>query len=145
MKLHMQSVVRHQGRESTVDAVIVFRLAARTLTLARLRGPAGIAWFEPPEDDLHERAILFHEVSNLDIDTPPPAHVCYQGIPFVSVLAGRAEATLFGAAPERTSGPCELWRYRGAGDQYLHIERWPHRQCILAGASVHLSLLEIAD
>ncbi len=144
MKLHLQSVVRHQGRESTVDALVVFRLGTRTLTLARLGGPTGIIWLEPPEDDLHERAVFFRELSGLDIDTPAPAHICYEGIPFVSVLVGRADATVFGPDPGRTSGPCELWRYRGAGDRYLHIERWPNREIVLEGTSVHQNLLEIA-
>lgn len=140
----MHSVVRHQGCEYQVEGIVTFHLPARSLTLVCLAGVTGTRWLEPPPDELHDRVLLLHDISGLDISTPPPTNVCFRGLPYLPVLAGPAQAAVEGRAPGRTSGPCELWRYRAAGDLYLHMERWPSGEFVLAGASVHRSMLEIA-
>jgi hypothetical protein len=45
--------------------------------------------------------------------------------------------------PERTSGSVMLWRYRAAGDLYLHFEEGAGRVAMLAGESVHPGMIEV--
>ena len=55
-------------------------------------------------------------------------------------ISGAAQVTAAGSGP---AGLCTLWRYRAAGGQFLQIEQWPDKVRMLAGASVHLDMLEI--
>jgi len=102
-----------------------------------------VRWVEPLLSDLDDRFLFFKEVRDLHLGTPPPATISYKGGSYVPRLSGTATVEIEGTAPGRTAGPCELWRYRAAGDVYLQIEKWPNQTVALAGESVHKDMVEI--
>lgn len=139
MKLRPGDRVGYQGVDYQVDDVFAFALANRTLHLARLVGGQQVRFVEPAPNDAHDRVLVLSEIEKLDITPPPPATIYHHGESYLLRLSG--EATVTSDAGEAHA--CTLWRYRAAGDQFLQIEQWPDRIRMLAGASVHLDMLEI--
>ena len=93
--------------------------------------------------DLDDRVLFFAEVKDLDCAAPPPPTIQYQGKSYLPRLSGPAKVDVVGTVPGRTAGPCEVWRYRAAGDEFLQIERWPDKVVILAGPSVHKNMVDV--
>jgi hypothetical protein len=139
MKLRLGDRVGCQGVDYQVDGLLTFVLADRTLHLARLVGDGQIRFVELARSDAHERVLVLSAIEKLDITTPPPATIYHRGESYLLRLSGEAKVT----TDEGSQRICTLWRYRAAGDQFLQIEEWPDGIRMLAGASVHLDMLEI--
>lgn len=143
MKVQVRDIVSHQGRDWVVEGILTYKIAGRTLPLARLVDGQQVAWLEPLLDDMDDRVLWFTETTDLDTATPPAATLAYQGKSYVPRFSGAATVAIEGRVPGRSNGTCELWRYRAAGDVYLQIERWPDRVVTLAGESVHKGMLDV--
>jgi len=143
MRLHLNEVVCYAGADYLVEGLITYRLAGRKLVLARLVDRKRVLWLEPLMRDIDERVLFLQEVSDLDMSTPPPANILYNGRTYLPAFSGAAEVTVTGSTPGRASGTCGLWRYRAAGDQFLQIEMWPEGVIVLAGPSAHHGMLQI--
>lgn len=143
MKLRLQDIVSHQGRDFVVEGILTYRLGGKVYRLARLVDGDTVRWMEPLMDDLDDRVLFFDEVKDLDITTPPPSTISYRGKSYVPRLEGKATVEVAGKVPDRFAGTCELWRYRAAGDLFVQIERWPDRAVALAGESVHKQMVDV--
>jgi hypothetical protein len=139
MKLRLGDRVGYQGVDYRVDGLFAFALADRTLRLARLAGGGHALFVEPAQSDAHDRVLVLSEIDKLDITTPPPSTIYHGGESYLLRLSGTARV----AADDGEARTCTLWRYRAAGDRFLQIEQWPDRLRMLAGASVHVGMLEI--
>ena len=116
--------------------VVGFLLSA----VSFLVGAGHVRFLEAPALDAGDRVALLAEIDGLDFTTPPPDTIYYHGESYLLRLLGAAQVTAQGAAP---SGACTLWRYHATGGQFLQIEKWPDRVRMLAGASVHVTMLEV--
>ncbi|MDX2020136.1 MAG: DUF4178 domain-containing protein [Deltaproteobacteria bacterium] len=143
MKLQIKDVVCHQGRDWIVQGVLTYKLGGRTLPLARVVDGSDVRFVEPLLDDLDDRVLLLAEVTDLETSTPPAPTLSYGGKTYVPRFSGTATVVVDGRVPERTSGSCEVWRYRAAGDLFLQIEKWPDRVVVLAGESVHKGMIDV--
>jgi hypothetical protein len=139
MKLRLGDRVGYQGVDYQVDDILTYALSDRSLHLARLVGGGQVRFVEPVTSEAHDRALVLSAIAKLDITTPPPATIYHRGESYLLRLSGAATVTADGGGPQT----CTLWRYRAAGDQFLQIEQWPDRVRMLAGASVHLDMLEV--
>jgi Domain of unknown function (DUF4178) len=139
MKLRLGDRVGYQGIDYQVDDILVYALADRSLYLARLVGPGQVRFLETATSDASGRVLVLTEIKGLDITTPPPATIYHRGESFLLKVSGAATVTDAGG----DARICTLWRYRAAGNQFLHIEQWPEKVRMFAGASVHANMLEI--
>ena len=143
MKLRRGDKVGYQGIDYQVDGVFAFALTDRTLHLARLAGAGQVRFVETALNHAHDRVLVLSEIEKLDITAPPPATIYYHGESYLLRISGAAKVTTKGTSNDGEPQTCTLWRYRAAGDQVLQIEQWPDRVRMLAGASVHIDMLEI--
>ena len=143
MKLRVGDKVGYQGVDYQVDGVFAFALADRTLHLARLAGDGQVRFVETAMNHAHDRVLVLSEIEKLDITAPPPGTIYYHGESYLLRISGAAKVTSKVTSDGGEPQTCTLWRYRAAGDQVLQIEQWPDRLRMLAGASVHLDMLEI--
>jgi hypothetical protein len=141
MKLRVRDVISHQGRDYTIELLLSYRVDARTFRLARAVDGQDVRWIEPLTDDLDDRILVLREVRDLAVGAPPPPTISYKGGSYVPRFSGKATVTAEGGNGSQ-GGACELWRYRAAGDVFLHIEKWPDRTVYLAGESVHKDMVE---
>jgi hypothetical protein len=146
MRLAVNDIVAFQGIDLLVDGILVYVLGpgpeSARLQIARLIGDGQTRFLQMPSSEASDRALMLSEIDNLDVTTPPPATIYHQRESYLLKLAGMAEIEATGAA-SILRGPCSLWRYRAAHDQYLQIEEWPDRIRTLAGPSVHVDMLEV--
>jgi Domain of unknown function (DUF4178) len=143
MKLRLRDVISYQGQDLVVEAILTYRLGAKSYPLVRAVDGDDVRWVEPLLGDLDDRYLFFKEVRDLPLSTPPPSTVSYKGASYVPRLSGTASVEVEGNAASRQPGPCEIWRYRAAGDVFLQIEKWPNLTTALAGESVHKDMVEI--
>jgi hypothetical protein len=143
MKLRPRDVISYQGKDYVTEGIVTYKLAGKTYRLARAVDGADVVWVEPLMDDADDRVILFREVKDLPVGTPPPATISYRGSSYLPRISGAASVDVDGTILGRSAGTCELWRYRGAGDVFLQIEKWPTGTVILVGESVHKDMVDI--
>lgn len=143
MKLNVRDIVSHQGRDFIVEGILTYKVDGRTLPLARTLDGKDVRWVEPLLDELDDRLLIFEEVNDLHVNTPPPTTIAYNGKSYVPKFSGTAVVTLSGRVPGRTAGNIEVWRYRAGGDVYLQIERWPEGVVVLVGESVHKGMVDV--
>jgi len=143
MKLRPRDVVSHQGRDFVVEGVLTYKFPGRTLSLARAVDGGVVRWIEPLVDVLDDRLLFFEDVTDVSLLTPPPAAVTYRGASYVPRFSGSVLVEAEGDTGDRTSGPCEVWRYRAAGDVFLQIEKWPSSTKVLVGQSAHKDMVSI--
>jgi hypothetical protein len=143
VKLQLKDVVSYLGVDYQVEGLLSYQIDERKLVLARLVDGDRVLWMQPIQGDLDERVLFLQEVQDLDINTPPPRNILYKDRSYLPTFSGTAQVAASGRTPRRTSGTCELWRYRAAGDTFLHIESWPEGLVVLSGPSAHRGMLEI--
>lgn len=143
MKLQIKDVVCHQGRDWIVQGVLTYKVGGRSLPLARVVDGPDVRFVEPLLDELDDRVLLLSEITDLDTSTPPPPTIAYGGKSYVPRFSGTATVAVDGRVPGRSSGTCEMWRYRAAGDLFIQIEKWPDRVVVLAGESVHKGMIDV--
>ena len=143
MKLRPRDVISYQGTDFVVEGVINYKLGGKTYPLARASDGDEVRFIEPLMDDLDDRMLFFREVADLRVGTPPPATIAYKGGSYVPRLSGPATVTIEGEVPDRPAGPCEIWRFRAAGDVYIQIEKWPGRTVTLHGEAVHKDMVGV--
>jgi hypothetical protein len=143
MKLRLRDIVSYQGKDHVVEGLLTYKIGGKSYKLARLVDGARVRWMEPLTDAMDDRVLLFDEVADLDMTTPPPSTISYKGKSYVPRLTGEATVEVVGKVPDRFAGNCELWRYRAAGDVFVQIERWSDRTVALAGESVHKDMIDV--
>jgi hypothetical protein len=143
MKLRPQDVISYQGQDFVVEGILSYKLGGKTYPLARAVDGDEVRWVEPLMDDLDDRMLLFQEVRDLRVATPPPPTIAYKGASFVPRLSGTATVDIEGSVPDRTAGSCDVWRYRAAGDLFLQIEKWSGKTVTLSGESIHKDMLQV--
>jgi hypothetical protein len=143
MKLRLRDILSYQGKDYVVEGLLTYRLGGKVLRLARVVDGNTVRWVEPLQDDSDDRLLIFDETRDLDLSTPPPSTISYQGKSYLPKLSGQATVEIAGKVPDRLAGTCEVWRYRAAGDVFLQIERWPDRTITLAGESVHKDMVDV--
>jgi Domain of unknown function (DUF4178) len=143
MKLRLRDILSYQGKDYVVEGLLTYRLGGKVLRLARVVDGNTVRWVEPLQDDSDDRLLIFDETRDLDVSTPPPATISYQGKSYLPKLSGQATVEIAGKVPDRLAGTSEVWRYRAAGDVFLQIERWPDRTITLAGESVHKDMVDV--
>ncbi|HXU82924.1 MAG TPA: DUF4178 domain-containing protein [Polyangia bacterium] len=143
MKLRLRDIVSYQGKDYVVEGLLTYRLGGKVLRLCRVVDGSTVRWVEPLVDDSDDRMLILDEVTGVDLSTPPPSSISYQGKTYLPKLQGQSTVEVAGKVPDRLAGSCEIWRYRAAGDVFLQIERWSDRIVILAGESVHKDMVDI--
>lgn len=143
MKLHLKDVVSYLGADYLVEGLLSYQVAERKLVLARLVDGDRVLWMEPARDDMDDRVLFLQEAKDLDINTPPPRNILYKDHSYLPTFSGTAQVVSSGRTPGRSSGTCQVWRYRAAGDTFLQIEEWPEGLVVLSGPSSHRGMLEI--
>jgi len=98
---------------------------------------------EPLTDDMDDRLLVLSEIQDLHVGTPPPPSISYRNNTFLPRQSGLATIEIAGKVPGRASGSFEVWRYRAAGDMYLHIESTPGGRVVLFGESVHKGMIDV--
>ena len=145
-KLRPGDIISYEGRDYQVEGVLGYKLAGKVHQLARgvdADNDDAVIWVEPLMGDIDDRMLVFREAGDVPLATPPPATIAYRGQSYLPRFSGGATVTVDGVTPGRTAGPCDVWRYRAAGDIYLQIEKWPGTTVALAGESVHKDMLTI--
>lgn len=143
MNLRVRDVFSHQGRDYVIEGRLTYKLAGTTYRLARAVDGDDVLWVEPTLNDMDDRILIFTEVKGLPVATPPPPTLSYKGQSYVPRLSGQTTMQVEGDVGGRAAGPCEVWRYRAAGDLFLQIEKWPDRTVTLAGESVHKDMVQV--
>lgn len=143
MKLSVRDIVSHQGRDYTVEGVLTYKLGGKTYPLGRMVDGKHVVYFEPLTDDLDDRVLMLHEVTDLQISAPPPDSVSYRGHSYLRRLSGTATVHITGKCPGRDDGACEIWRFRAAGDLFIQVEKWADKTVVLAGESIHKGMIDI--
>jgi hypothetical protein len=143
MKLRLRDIVSYQGKDYVVEGLLTYRLGGKVLRLCRVVDGSTVRWVEPLVDDSDDRMLILDEVTGVDLSTPPPSSISYQGKTYLPKLQGQCTVEVAGKVPDRLAGSCEIWRYRAAGDVFLQIERWSDRIVILAGESVHKDMVDV--
>lgn len=143
MKLRLRDILSHQGKDYVAEGILTYRIGGKVYRLARVVDGDTVRWVEPLLDATDDRILILDEVSDLDISTPPPPTISYQGKSYLPKLSGQATVEVAGKVPDRLAGTCEVWRYRAAGDVFLQIERWPDRTITLAGESIHKDMVDV--
>jgi hypothetical protein len=141
VKLHLGDVVAYQAVDYRVEGVLDYAFADRTLRLVAVVAGSDVRFLEPIVTA--DRVLLMSEITPLDINSPPPATIYYQGESYLLKLSGDTEVTVAGQVAERQEGDCRLWRYCAAGGHYLQIEQWPSALRMLAGTAIHKGMLEV--
>jgi len=142
--LRPHDVLSYLGRDYIVDGVLTYKVAGRISRLARAVDDETVLWVEPLSDDLDDRLLLLSEILDLHVGTPPPASISYRNNTFVPKMSGLATIEVTGKVPGRASGSFDVWRYRAAGDLYLHIESTPGGgRVVLFGESVHKGMIDV--
>jgi hypothetical protein len=143
MKLRPRDVFSYEGRDYVVEGVLTYKVGGKTHPLARVVDDEAVLWIEPLLDSQDDRILVFKEVRDLSVSTPPAPTLSYKSGSYVPRLSGTATVTVEGMVPDRPAGTVELWRYRAAGDIFLQIEKWPHKLVTLAGESVHENMVSV--
>jgi hypothetical protein len=143
MKLRLRDILSYQGRDYVVEGLLTYRLGGKVYRLARVVDADTVLWVEPLTDDSDDRLLILKEVPGLDLQTPPPSSISYQGQSYLPKLSGPCTVEVAGKVPDRLAGSCEIWRFRAAGDLFLQLERWADRTVTLAGESVHKDMIDI--
>jgi hypothetical protein len=143
MKLRPRDVISYQGQDFVVEGILGYKLSGKTYPLARAVDGDEVRWIEPLMDDLDDRVLLFREVKDLRVATPPPPTIAYKGASYVPRLSGTATVDVDGSVPDRAAGSCDVWRYRAAGDLFLQIEKWSGKTVTLAGESIHKDMVQV--
>ncbi len=141
--LRPSDIFSHLGRDYVIEGVLTYKLGGRVYPLARAVDGDVVLWIEPLMDALDDRLLVFNEVKDLDIGTPPPEMIAYRKSTFIPRWSGRAMVEIAGIVAGRTPGPCDVWRYRAAGDLYLQIEARTPGAIVLYGESVHKGMVDI--
>jgi hypothetical protein len=140
--LPLLSTVSYGGQDFQVLVGLRCQLPNYLLVMYQLKGSAGMRYFEPALDKPGERALWLSEIPPLEIDTPPPRIIDWQGRSYLQIWGGLAEVCNEGDAISKTPWTVWIWRYRAAGDEYLQIERNEAGIRMFAGPSVHRSMIE---
>lgn len=135
--------VDYMGATFTVTGMVTYRLPQGAHWLARLEGTETPLFVELPGNPATGRILVLTEIPPLDINTPPPTTIYDGDESYLLHLSGTADVTVTGEVPGADGSRCTLWRYRAAGDRYLQIEAWPNHVRMLAGATVHESMIEV--
>jgi hypothetical protein len=143
MKIQVRDVVSHLGRDYLVEGVVTHRVNGKQIQLARAVDGAEVLWIEPPQADSGERLLVWREIHDLEMSIPPPESIWYRDHTYLQRLAGKATVEVTGAAPERSPGTAQLWRYHAAGDRHLLIESGAGGIWMAAGESVHQGMIDI--
>jgi len=143
MVLHPNDIVGYQGIDYLVEGILDYSLAESSIRLACITGNGQLRFLELPATSLADRLLVLAAIDGIDIDPPPPDTIYHHGESYLLRLSGSAQVAITGNVPGRQPGACMLWRYRAAGGQFLQIEQWPDALRILAGTSVHSSMLEV--
>jgi Domain of unknown function (DUF4178) len=143
--IHTRDVLSFHGRDYLVEGLVLYRLAGKTLQLARAVDGPTVIWVESPDDRAvaaAARLMVLREIRDLDLEVPPPESIDYHRQSYVQRLAARATVEIEGVVPEHTTGPVQVWRYRAAGDLYLQIEEGNGRVFMMAGEAVPRGIIE---
>jgi hypothetical protein len=143
MKLRPRDVFSYEGRDYVIEGVLTYKVAGKIHPLARAVEDSTVLWIEPLLDDHDDRILVFKEVRDLSVGTPPPPTISYKNNSYVPRLYGSAAVTVEGVVADRPAGTVELWRYRAAGDIFVQIEKWPHKTVFLAGESVNENMVSV--
>jgi hypothetical protein len=143
MKLRPRDVFSYEGRDYVIEGVLNYKVAGKTYPLARAVDDATVLWIEPLLDANDDRILVFKEVRDLSVATPPPPTISYKGASYVPRLSGTAAVTVDGVLSDRPAGNVEVWRYRAAGDIFVQIEKWPNKVVYLAGESVNENMVSV--
>lgn len=147
MKIQVRDVVSHLGRDYLVDGVVTYRVNGKQLHLARAvdgkDARKDVLWVEPLHADGDDRLLVLKEIHDLEMAVPPPESIWYRDLTYLQRFAGTATVEIAGTVPGRAPGRAQLWRYRAAGDLFLHIESGANGLWMAAGESVHRGMIEI--
>jgi Domain of unknown function (DUF4178) len=143
MKLRLRDIFSYQGKDYVVEGLLTYRLGGKVMRLARVVDGTTVRWVEPLAEDSDDRLLILDEVTGIDLSTPPPSTISYQGKSYLPKLQGQATVEVAGKVPDRVAGSCDVWRYRAAGDVFLQIERWSDRTITLVGESVHKDMVDV--
>jgi len=139
-----KDVLSYLGRDYIVDGVLTYKAAGKTTRLARAVDAEVVVWIEPLTDDMDDRLLVLSEVQDLPVGTPPPPSISYRNHTFLPRQSGLATVEVAGKVPGRAAGSFDVWRYRAAGDLYLHIEATPGGgRVVLFGESVHKGMIDL--
>jgi hypothetical protein len=143
MKIQVNDAVSYAGRDYLVEGVVTYDTGAETWQLARAVDGASVLWIEPSHSDADGRLLVLREIRDLEMSVPPPSAIAYHELTYVQRLATRVTVSIEGRVPDRAGGSVMLWRYRAAGDLYLQLEEGAGRVAMLAGESVHPSMIVV--
>lgn len=143
MKIQARDVVSYAGRDYIVEGVVTYHLGGKTSQLARAVDDDVVLWIEPLRDESDDRLLVLREIRDLEMSVPPPESIAYHELTYVQRQVGRASVEISGQVPDRAGGNVQVWRYRAAGDLWLHIEEGGGRVAMLAGESVHHGMIDI--
>ena len=139
-----KDVISYLGRDYIVEGVLTYKAAGKTTRLARAVDDEVVLWVEPLTDDMDDRLLVLAEVQDLPVGTPPPPSISYRNNTFLPRQSGLATVEVAGKVPGRAAGSFEVWRYRAAGDLYLHLEATPGGgRVVLFGESVHKGMIDV--
>lgn len=141
--LRPRDVLGYLGRDYIVEGVLTYRLLGKAYPLARVVDGDVVVWVEPLMDEMDDRFLLFTEVHDLDIATPPPQSISYRNSVFILRWSGKAAVEIVGQVTGQVAGPRDVWRYRAAGDLFLQIEARPTGTVTLFGESVHKGMIDV--
>jgi hypothetical protein len=143
MKLRPRDVFSYEGRDYVIEGVLTYKVAGKVLPLARAVEDGNVLWIEPLLDAQDDRILVFKEVRDLSVGTPPPPTISYKSGSYVPRMHGSAAVTVEGVVPDRPAGTVDVWRYRAAGDIFVQIEKWSHKTVYLAGESVNENMVSV--
>lgn len=141
-KVKLKDVLSHAGQDYVVEGLLTYQVGNKSYRFARAQAGKDVTLFELLKGELDDRLLLLRDVNDLPLTPPPPPSIHYRQGSFVSRWSGLASVTVEGNGGERTSGSCEVWRYRAGGDLALQIEKWGSTVRVLSGESMPKGMVE---
>ena len=142
MRIQVGDRVSHAGVDFQVRSIARYQLPKGEFRLCELVGPAETVFLVPPANPAHNRVVWFRSIPPLDITTPPPKTIAWRNESYLLAQSGTVTITC-DPPTETAQTTLDVFRYRAAGDAFLHIESTMPTPRMLAGHSVPTDLIEI--
>ena len=142
MRIQVGDRVSHAGVEFQVRSIARYLLPKGEFRLCELVGPDETVFLVPPSTPAHKRVVWFRSIPPLDITTPPPKTIAWRNESYLLAQSGPVTVTMDPPTGQADS-TFDIFRYRAAGDAFLHIESATASPRMLAGHSVSTDLIEI--
>lgn len=140
--LQIGDIVQYMGTDWVVEGLLTYNDKGYTWQEYLLQNEEKICWLSVEEDDTVEVSLL-EGTTALEVSSPPPAELNFQGEIYRCTESGTARMTRVGTTLNRVGEKCRYFDYEGTAGKVLSIEDWDGDIEITVGETIQPSLLSL--